>query len=227
MKKLLVLLAVITFVSSLAFAQGDSSSSDPGSAAGDKGILFQFSGLNVLGAGAYNGGFGAKIFLSDYMAVRGVISLGISSSKTPANPPTGQVGVDGENSSSTFGIGGAIEIHLTKSRISPFIGGGVMLTTRSTESKPAAYGAPGVPINQTVTKNAGGYTEFSFGGILGVEYYVTDGVSLSAEYLVGVALTSNKDIEVTTATTTTTTAQGSSTNIGITNGGTLTLAVYF
>ncbi|MBN1396653.1 MAG: outer membrane beta-barrel protein [Bacteroidetes bacterium] len=227
MKKFLLLFGIITLVSSLVFAQTNAPASNPGSAAGNKGILFQFSGLNVLGAGAYNGGIGGKYFLSDYMAARGVICLGISSSKTPANAPVGQVGIDGENSSSTFGIGAAVEIHLTKSRISPFFGGGIMMTTRSTESKPAAYGAPGTTINQTVTKNAGGYTEFSFGGILGVEYYITDGVSLSAEYLVGVALTSNKDVEVTTAGRTTTTAQGSSTNIGISNGGTLTLAVYF
>ncbi len=223
MKKFLILFVVIIFVSIPVFAGSDS----PGSTAGNKGILFQFSGLNALGAGAYNGGFGAKLFLSDYMAVRGVVCLALSSSKIPANPGAGQIGADGGNSSSTFGIGGGIELHLTKNRISPYFGGGIMLTSRSTESKPADTAPAGGTINQTVTKNADGYTEFSFGGIFGVEYYITDGVSLSAEYLIGVALTSNKDEEVTTAGRTITTPQGSSSNIGITNGGTLTLAVYF
>jgi hypothetical protein len=223
MRKFLVLFAIIIFVSSLALSGSD----NPGSSAGNKGVLFQFSGLNALGAGAYNGGFGAKYFLSDLMAVRGVICLGLSSSKIPANPGAGQVGADGESSSNVFGVGGGIELHLTKNRISPYFGGAVMLTTKSTENKTSDVAATPAGISQTVTKNQGGYTQFSFGGIVGVEYYLTDGVSLSAEYLVGVALNSNKDIEVTIGGQTVKTAQGSSSNIGITNGGTLTLAVYF
>jgi opacity protein-like surface antigen len=226
MKKYLTLFSIIIIVSSLSLAAGENQV--PGPRAGSAGILFQFSGLDALGAGAYNGGLGAKLFLSDYTAVRGVICLSLSSTKIPANPPTGQVGVDGSTSSNVFGVGGAIELHLTKSRISPYIGGGVMLTTRSTENKTSDVSPTAAGISQTVTKNANGYTQFSFGGILGVEYFITDGVSLSAEYLIGVALTSNKDVEVTTTgTPTVTTPQGSSTNIGITNGGTLTLAVYF
>jgi hypothetical protein len=225
MRRFLVLFVIIVFVSSLVLAGND----NPGSNAGNKGVLFQFNGLNALGAGAYNGGFGAKLFLSDLMAVRGVICLGLSSSKLPASPANGQFGADGSNSSNTFGLGGGIELHLTKNRISPYFGGGIMLTTKSTEEKTIGYGATAAAAanDQIVTKNVGGYAQFSFGGIIGVEYYLTDGVSLSAEYLIGVALTSNKDITRTSGGQTTTTPQGSSSDIGITNGGTLTLAVYF
>jgi opacity protein-like surface antigen len=225
MKKLLfILVAILVFVGSWALGQ----EAVPGPAAASKGVLFSFSGLSELGAGKYEGGFGLKLYLSDYMAVRGMVQFGLSSTTTPANPSAGGIGADGSSSDNLFGVGGAIELHLTKNRISPYVGAGVMFSTRSTESKPTAYASTGGTIHQTTTKNADGYTQIKIGVLAGVEYFITDGVSLSAEYQLGFISTSYKDEEVTTTgSPTVTTKGGSNTSIGISNSGLLTLAVYF
>jgi opacity protein-like surface antigen len=201
----------------------------PGPSAGSKGMLFSFSGLANLGAGAYEGGFGAKLYISDYAAVRGMVQFALSSTKTPPNNvPAGWQSADATNSDNTFGVGGAIELHFTKSRISPYFGAGIMFSTRSTESKTSDVAAPGVAIAQTTTKNANGSTSIGIGALLGVEYYVTNGVSLSAEYQIGFTSASDKDVEVShPGAQTVTTKQGSATAIGIQNSGALTLAVYF
>jgi opacity protein-like surface antigen len=229
MKKVAILFTILILVGSISFGQDI----PPGPSAGSKGMLFSFSGLSALGASEYNlggntYGLGLKLFLSDYMAVRAGVQLGLLSKKTPANPPAGWISVDATSSDNTFGVGGAIELHFTKSRISPYFGAGIMFSTESTESKTSDTAPAGGTLTQTTIKNAGGATSIGIGALLGVEYYVTNGVSLSAEYQLGFTSTSNKDVEVSTpGTPTVTTKQGSSTSIGIANSGVLTLAIYF
>jgi opacity protein-like surface antigen len=217
MKKVAILFTILIIVGSISFGQDIA----PGPSAGSKGMLFSFSGLANLGAGKYEGGFGAKLYLSDYMAVRGMVQFALSSTKTPAGSGVGQA--DGSTSDNTFGLGGAIELHLTKSRISPYFGGGIIFSTRSTESK-----APGTALYQTTYKNTNGSTSIGIGALLGIEYYVTNGVSLSAEYQLGFISTSEKDEEISTPNTPKVTNKGgSSSSIGISNSGLLTLAIYF
>ncbi|MGD0589239.1 MAG: outer membrane beta-barrel protein [Bacteroidota bacterium] len=224
MKKVAILFTILILVGSISFGQDI----PPGPSAGSKGMLFSFSGLSNLGAGTYQGGFGAKLYLSDYMAVRGMVQLALLSTKTPPNAPAGWQTADATTSDNTFGVGGAIELHFTKSRISPYIGAGIMFSTESTESKTSDAAPAGVTLIQTTTKNANGSTSIGIGALLGVEYYVTNGVSLSAEYQLGFTSTSLKDVEVSTpGSPTVTTKQGSSSAIGIANSGLLTLAVYF
>jgi opacity protein-like surface antigen len=220
MKKVAILFTILILVGSISFGQDI----PPGPSAGSKGILFSFSGLSNLGAGSYDGGIGLKLYLSDYMAVKGMVQFALSSTKTPPNNvPAGWQSADATTSDNTFGVGGAIELHFTKSRISPYIGAGILFGTRSTEDA-----APGATLYQTTIKNANGSTSISIGALLGVEYYVTNGVSLSAEYGLGFTSTSYKDVEVSTpGIPTQTTKQGSATAIGIQNSGALTLAVYF
>ena len=225
MKKAVILFTILILVGAMSFGQDIA----PGPSAGSKGILFSFSGLANLGAGMYEGGFGAKLYLSDYMAVRGMVQFGLSSTKTPPNNvPAGWQSADATTSDNTFGVGGAIELHFTKSRISPYFGAGIMFSTESTESKTSDTAPAGGTLSQTTTKNANGSTSIGIGALLGVEYYVTNGVSLSAEYQLGFTSASNKDVEVSTPSSpTVTTKRGSSTSIGIANSGLLTLAVYF
>jgi opacity protein-like surface antigen len=224
MKKVAILFTILILVGSISFGQDIT----PGPSAGSKGMLFSFSGLSNLGAGTYEGGFGAKLYLSDYMAVRGMVQFALLSTKTPPNAPAGWQTVDATTSDNTFGVGGAIELHFTKSRISPYFGAGIMFSTRSTESKTADAAPAGGTLTQTTTKNANGSTAISIGALLGVEYYITNGVSLSAEYGIGFTSTSDKDVEVSTPPgQPVITKQGSATAIGIQNSGLLTLAVYF
>jgi opacity protein-like surface antigen len=230
MKKIAAIFAILVFVVSLSYGQDMVQTPS----AGDKGVLFSFSGLANLGAGTYQGGFGAKYYLSDFMAIRGILQLALASQTIPANPAPGQASSNGSKSGNSFGVGGAIEVHLAKSRISPYIGGGILFSTTSTESKNAVVGAA----VQGTTKNSlngeivngtsfqGGST-FMIGGIAGVEYSITNGVSLSAEYQIGFNSFSQKDEEQSAGATTTTRKGGSGSLIGISTAGSLILAVYF
>lgn len=221
-KVLLVGIAVLT-ISSLSFGQDVM----PNLAGGSKALLFTFGGLSTLNAGNYSGGFGAKYYLSSSMAIRAGVQFTNNGTTTPANPAAGQVGVDGSTSSTTIGVGGAIELHMGSGRVSPYIGGGVGFSTTSTEAKNAAVATPPATPVQTTTKNAGGNTTFTVFGLAGFEFFLWKEVSVSGEYRVGFSSTSMKDLEVTTGPTTTTTKQGSSSTIGIAAQGQLTLAVYF
>ncbi len=190
-----------------------------------KALLFNFSGLNILGANAYNGGIGGKYFLSDAMALRGGLQFGLNNTSIPANPAAGQTGTDGSNSSLTYGANAGVELHLTSSRVSPYVGGALNLSSTSTETKNAVSFAGGV---QTTTKNGGGAGfRVGVGGIAGVEFFLTKEISLGAEYMLGYAMTSLYDTESKAGTTTVTIKNGSTNNVSISNTGGLTLAVYF
>ena len=223
MKRFLVAFMALILVGSISYSQEVM----PNLAGGSKALLFQFGGLNNLAANNFNGGFGAKYYLSSFMAVRGVLQFSSNSTTTPANPAAGDVGVDGSTSNTTLGVGGAVEIHLGSGRVSPYLGGGVQFSTTSTESKNFATATPPATPNQTTTKNANGATTFTVFGMAGFEFFLWKEVSLAGEYQVGFSSTSMKDQEVTTGATTTTTKQGSSSSIGIASQGFLTLAIYF
>jgi opacity protein-like surface antigen len=232
MKKVIALFAILLLVSSLSFGQEFVS----GQAAGSKGLLFEFSGLNFLNANAYQGGIGMKLFMSDYTAVRGIVRFVLASETIPANPAIGQGSIDGTRTANEFGVGAALEIHLTKGRVSPYIGGGVFFGLASTDSKNPVTGTG--TLIQPETKNAGtgetingityyGGSMIQVGVLIGVEYYVTNGISLSAEYQLGFTSMAQKDEEITASGITLTTKNPSTSEIGITTAGALTLAVYF
>ncbi len=204
--------------------------------AGSKAVLFSFGGLSFLSAGTFDGGVGARYYLSDAMSVRAGIQLTSASQSTPANPGAGQVGFDGSSSATVLGLEGAAEWHMGKGRVVPYLGVGAGLSTTSTDAKPAVAGA--APLTQPETKNGQlglaingttyyGGTTFQVFALAGVEFFLYKELSLSAEYELGYMSTSRKDEEVTVGGTTTTTKLGSLSNLGITNSGLLTLAVYF
>ena len=231
MKKLFAVVALTTLVS-LSSAQDVI----PSLAGGSKAILFSFGGLSFLSAGTFDGGIGARYYLSDGFAVRAGLQFTSASQTNPANPAAPQTGEDGKASSSAFGLSGAAEWHMGKARVIPYFGAGLSFTTTSTESKNAVVGNP--PPAQTTTKNrtAGetvNGTAYVSGsalqvfGLLGVEFFLYKELSLAAEYRLGYMSASRPDQEVTAGTTTTTTKVGSGSTVGISNSGLLTLAVYF
>jgi len=227
-----VSLVVISLVllTSFAFAQDVV----PAVSAGSKAVLFDFSGLSFLGAGAYEGGFGAKYFLSSDLAVRAGVLFANASDKIPANPGPGQAGTDGERSATQFGVLGGVEWHPGKGRVSPYMGVGAGISLTSTEHKTAVI----APTVQTTTKNDAngetlnnktyyGATALGVYGLVGVEFFLYKELSLGAEYRVGLTSSSKKDEEVSAGSLTQTTKGGSYTEISIMNTGTITLAVYF
>ena len=199
-----------------------------------KALLFSFNGLDALGANEFNGGLGVKYYLASDMAIRIGIEFASANQTIAANPPAGTPSSDGSVSGTRFGVSGALEYHLTRSRVSPYIGAGVGLSSTSTETKSVVVGTG----TQTVVKNdVGGETiggrnftaglTLSIGALAGVEVFIMKEVSLSAEYQVGFESSSRSDQEVTTGATTTKTKVGGTTGIGIRTAGFLTLAVYF
>lgn len=200
---------------------------------GTKAVLFSFSGLSNLGLGQFDGGIGGKYYWTDQWALRGALQFSSASQSIPANPAPGQLGSDGSLSGTQFGISAAGEYHLSKSRVTPYLGVGARIMFASTESKNAVVGGA----TQTTTKNNRngetingttyiGGTQFGLFVLGGVEFFVAREVSLAAEYRLGYFLLSQSDEEVTNGNTTVTTKLGSISNLGITTGGALTLAVY-
>lgn len=230
--RLLSLVLFIPLASSLSQETGMQRATygSPGSSA----LLFSFSGLANLGANAFDGGIGMKWYRSSPWAYRAGLQFAIASRDIPATPPPGGTGTDGSVSAWRLGVGGAAEYHLGTGRVSPFIGGGVGFSYTRTESKNAVTGGGA---QTTIRNNINGETvsgqtfeggmAISLYGMAGVEYFVSDEVSLAAEYRLGVLSTSRFDDERTSGNTTITTKSGSSLLFGISTGGALTLGVYF
>jgi hypothetical protein len=186
-------------------------------------MLFSFSGLSVLGAGMFNGGFGGKYFIANSLALRGSLQFLTASQSTPANPS----GTDGSSSVTQFGLSAMVEYHLLKTRVSPYVGGGFSFSSTSTSDK-AVVNGPGA---QTTIKNGpvtfGGVSylgglNFGINGLAGIEFFITKDISLAAEYLLGYSLFSQYDRVAAT-----TTKEGSTNSFGISSTGLLTLAFYF
>jgi len=230
MKKLLPVL-VLLLTSSLALGQGV----NPNLNAGSTALLFTFDGFSTLRAGSFEGGVGAKYYLSPKMAVRGALLFANASEDIPVNPPAGQTGQDGEQSATQFGVSAALELHLSSKRASPYIGGGIGFSTTSTETKSPVIGAS---TNQVTVENddvgevvngvtyLGGNT-LSLFALAGVEFFLFNEVSLGAEYRLGIDKLSRADQKITSGNQTQTTKVGGGSNLGITNSGLLTLSVYF
>lgn len=137
---------------------------------GDKAVLFNFTGLSTLSLNAYQGGIGGKYFISDGLAVRGMLLFGMDNSTTNSSPQF-------TDNLLSFGIGGGLEYHLPlASRISPYVGGVFSFLT-SAET-----------VNPGDTKTSS--TSFGLGAIGGIEYFFNQNLSLSAEYQFGLSSTS-------------------------------------
>jgi len=223
MRRFLLSLFLLMFISSLSFAQQNQGYFK----AGSKALLFEFSGLADLGAGSYNGGLGGKYFLTNKMAIRGSLQFMDISQEIPYQ---GDGGLDGTRDVNLFGISGALEVHFDTSRVNPYFGGGVGFAISSTERKTAAADiTQQITVKNDVDGELGyfGGTQLSIFAMLGVEVFIIDQLSLAAEYRLGYTYISQKDQEVTQGTTTVTTRQGSITGLGLQSSGALILSVYF
>jgi hypothetical protein len=227
---LCVLTAFLIIPASVSFGQDFTTSVGQGA----KALLFSFDGLANLGAREFNGGIGGKYFLTDPLALRIGIPFAFVNQSVPANPPAGVAGTDGSISGMRLGISGAVEYHLLKTRVSPYVGGGLGFTFTSTTIKPPATGAAsqgkieGAVIPDSVLGNA--FVPgigFNIGAIGGVELFIIKELSLSAEYQLGYSMLARADEKSTSGTQTTTLKMGTLTNIGISATGVITMSVYF
>ncbi len=173
--------------------------------AGDKALLFNFSGLGTLNLGEYQGGIGGKYFLSNGMAVRGMLLLGVNNTTNK-----GSAGfTDATDNIFSFGLGAGLEYHLPiASSVSPYLGGALTFTTSSEKYTPSVF------TGGTATTAKTSATSFGIGAIGGVEYFFNQNISLSAEYQFGLSVVSKTNPDV------------SQMMLGFQTAG-LTFAVYF
>ena len=223
MAKFKITIMMVLLFFSLSWAQNNK----PFFERGSKALLFEFSGFDNLGANSFNGGIGGKYFIKPHMAIRGSLQFVTIDEDIPFQ---GTGGIDGNSQASRFGFSGALEIHVNTGRVNPYFGGGFGLSFTSTKSKTDEAD----PIDQITIKNNSdgefgyfGGTAFTIFGMVGVEIFVIENLSLAAEYRLGFANISRKDEEITQGNTTVTTKQGSIQGFGIESSGVLTLAVYF
>ncbi len=168
--------------------------------AGEKALLFNFSGLSNLNLTMFEGGLGGKYFIADRMAIRGLLVFGDDKKTIDATTTI----PERTNETFSFGIGGALEYHLpVSSSVSPYLGGGITFLHSSVTQDPGA--------------NKSSSNQFGIGGLFGVEYFFNQNISLAAEYQLGVT---------TTSTSTSGAPNQSELQFGFQSFG-LTMAVYF
>jgi Outer membrane protein beta-barrel domain len=161
---------------------------------GARSVNFTFGGLGSFGLGAagVGGGISASYFLKRDAALRVGLQVSSSRSTTPWNDPTddgSNPGSDGSSSDFALGIGADYLRYMSAMtpRVRPYLGGGMSLTTRSSDSRPALSDlAP--PGTLSETKNGAGGDGLTVGveGVMGAEFFLYPEVSLSAEYRLNV-----------------------------------------
>jgi opacity protein-like surface antigen len=179
-------------------------------------------GLNGTGPGA---GLGGSYFLEGNSAARAGVQIGFSSTNIPYTG-TG-AGADGDSTNSTIGFSIDYLRFFTSSsstRVRPFVGAGLTILSHSNYYKTSV--ASGTHAEETT--NGNGYTKFGFNGILGVEFFLYNEMSVSAEYDLNLFnYQKRKDTEYSSGTTTTTTKNGSTTNVLGFGAAGATLHIYF
>ena len=233
MKKIIMFLAIIIIAGS-ATAQNNNNAFV---SKGKKAILFSFSGLGDLNADAYNGGIGGKYFISDNLALRLGVQFNYESETTPANETETENGLDGDKSSTQFGINAAAEYHLTNSRISPYVGGGASYTSFSSEQfNRIVWDKSYTGLVEKNTFEKSGVSTFQIYAIAGIEVFIVQWLSLAAEYQFGyssesegenkrsISLVQGSDPAYPNVTTL---KNPSESSIGFRTGGALTLSIYF
>ncbi len=176
MKQLLVVVLVLAVALGNAVA-GDNAK--PITKAGNTALMFDLGGLAALSANNYQGGFGAKYYISNGFAVR--LGLGFSSSSTttqnPADPvPTTQLS-ESKFSSTSFTVAPGIQYNVASTAaVVAYVGAQIAFTTGKQERDGNANNF-GVGFTKDHM-----YTESSstFGGaaFVGVEWFAWDNISL-------------------------------------------------
>jgi opacity protein-like surface antigen len=153
--------------------------------AGSKALLFGFNGLANLGLNAYNGGFGARYYISDGMAVRPGVTLGYSSATTKG----GTGFSDLVSSNSNLGLNVVVEKHLQGPKsISPYVGGGLGFSLNSNTTE---FSLPVVPDVGDLLKQTTSGTDFRLFLVVGFEWGLTESLTLGGEYSAGLGFGSS------------------------------------
>jgi hypothetical protein len=177
MRRCLIIVMAFALLPAL---MGIASSQEKGQAAshkGAKGLSFSVSGLSSVGIGQYEGGIGGRYWISKKLAI--ISSLGVSAYKTIRSSP--QLHYEYEKITySRFSLFAGVEDHFfIKNEISPYLGGGIRLTTSDVTEYPSI---PIDPYPGTLKKEKTNTNTFGIRGFCGIEYFFANWVSLSGQY---------------------------------------------
>lgn len=140
-------------------------------------ILFNLGGIMTSTPSALDGvGVGGRLFLDDGMAIRGAVGLNIASSTEETS--AGNFSQDEENSSSTYALEGGVEIVLMRAKAAYLYTGGLLQLGYTSAD----------PDGDDNNQDGFGVT---LAGLLGANYFLMDGLSIGAEYRLGLAYASN------------------------------------
>lgn len=207
-------LLVILGMAGSAMAQDDANIIRPITKQGSAAFLFTIQGLGTFGIGSPGIGSGSgvlygagmKYYISDDLALRILLALNNTSTKTTVG--TTSVTATGMD----FGIGVGAEMHFRPLySTSPYVGAQIGFASGSTDN-----GGSGASQVKTSSSN------FGINVLAGFDWFWTRGIAMGAEY--GVGFTSSSG---TTTTGGTSVDNPSSTMIGISNSGNVHLVVYF
>jgi len=146
----------------------------PFSLKGKKALSFSFNGFNL---GEFYGGIGGKMWISNSVALFASVDMDYSSSTTKRSEQT-----NGNKSSSfstglTFGMNKKMG---SNKRFLPYFGGSVGFSYSRSSSETNFAVADDY---NNLYEN--GMLNINLGGTLGVESFITDGISLAAQHTLG------------------------------------------
>jgi opacity protein-like surface antigen len=175
--KAITILILLALVHTPALAQDDgNSASGFGKRDGRGAILFL---VNELSIGSFGGGIGGKYWLSDLWAMNASVDLGHTRSDTD------EEGSTDDFSSTSVGLSTAIERHLVRARLSPYVGAGIgyTYTYRKTSRADDRFSRE----SRTKAHQASGALT------LGVEYWLSSNFSLAGQYRLSFYYVRQKD----------------------------------
>ena len=194
---------------------------------GGEALVFTLSGLSNLGpqeAGSGDslgvaGGVGMKFWLTDRLAVRGILGFTLNSQTDKAT-----VAQQSDEKTTITGITVMPGIQFNMVKVGQGFGyvGGQLAFVYIKYNVDNTNKVPGFNIESSGTG-------FGVGGFMGIEYFLWESVSLSAEYQLMFATTSGKDKQTVPGTASTESDRPSETMITLKSGSSaaLTLSMYF
>ena len=151
------------------------------------GLRFTVQGLDDVGVGKVKGGVGLKAWLSDKAAVRASFGLGVNSLTTKS---TDEDYTDYKEQGNELSFGGGLEFHpMAGKRVSPYLGVGVTFSTSVSDEEPSIHKEYYPGTTKLRKRSSSG---FGIGGLVGVEFFMGDRLSLSGEYEIGLSLSTTK-----------------------------------
>jgi len=161
-----------------------------------KGLLFKFDGLANLGLNSFSGGAGIKYKIGEETWLRYILSLSANRSN-----PHGSTGVESKYSNYTLQLSTDYIVDMYKrDKLKPYYGAGFDFMIGN------SYTLNENPMNKYIS-NSNSYSA-GVSGLIGIEYFVKDNISLSAEYNLGFGFqytenkseSTNKDRQLKTKT---------------------------